>query len=92
MTDGTTATLLEAAARHSRGSGESFYQDALWYLVKDNFTRGETVRHPIVVVLYPETDNPHDRNAISVWADGFIGYFSRDGVPTKPGRASGCDE
>lgn len=59
--------------------GESFYQEALWYVVRSEFEHGERVSHPIVAVLNAERDNPHDRNAIAVWIDGFkVGHFNRE--------------
>ena len=68
MTDGMKAQPIAAEGRDDIALvGESFYQDALWYVVKSDFERGEQVRHPILAVLYPETDNPHDRHAISAW-------------------------
>ncbi|MFG2167463.1 hypothetical protein [Micromonospora chersina] len=56
--------------------GESNYQEALWHVVGAR-TR-ERVRCAIHAVLIPETDNPYDPNAISVWVSGSrVGYLSR---------------
>jgi hypothetical protein len=65
--------------------GESYRQDALWMIVGGNTT--EHVRHDVVAVLTPETNNPKDPNAISVWVDGFlVGFLSRnDAVLYRPG-------
>ncbi|MEW2385003.1 hypothetical protein AB0873_23370 [Micromonospora sp. NPDC047707] len=56
--------------------GESNYQEALWQVVGGR-TR-ERIRCSIHAVLIPETDNPYDSNAISVWISGSrVGYLSR---------------
>jgi collagen type III alpha len=80
MVDGMNATLMEADKPDEIALvGESFYQEALWMAVASNYDRGERVRHPVVVVLYPEPNNPHDRNAISGWIGGLkVGHFSRE--------------
>jgi len=65
--------------------GESHYQDSLWNAVGSPTT--ERVRLETQAVLHPETDNPFDPNAISVWIDGArVGYLSReDAVAYRPG-------
>ncbi|MPZ26150.1 MAG: hypothetical protein GEV12_06790 [Micromonosporaceae bacterium] len=57
--------------------GESFYQDAIWQCA-GGWT-SERVRAEIEAVLVAEPDNPHDKNAISVWISGMrVGYLSRE--------------
>jgi tetratricopeptide (TPR) repeat protein len=57
--------------------GESFYQDALWRVV--GARTNERVRREIQAVLFAETDNPYDENAISVWINGMkVGHLSRE--------------
>ena len=65
--------------------GESFYQDALWRAV--GARTNERVRQEIQAVLFAETDNPHDENAISVWINGMkVGHLSReDAEAYRPG-------
>ncbi|MDZ5447786.1 hypothetical protein U2F26_34655 [Micromonospora sp. 4G57] len=56
--------------------GESNYQEALWQVVGGR-TR-DRIRFGIHAALIPETDNPYDSNAISVWISGLrVGYLSR---------------
>jgi hypothetical protein len=56
--------------------GESHYQDALWRIVG---RRSGRVHDDIVAVLVPETDNPYDANAVSVWIDvQRVGYLPRE--------------
>lgn len=56
--------------------GESNYQGALWQVV--GVRTRDRVRFSIHAVLIPETDNPYDPNAISVWISGSrVGYLSR---------------
>ncbi|MEO8329827.1 MAG: hypothetical protein ABI586_07485 [Candidatus Nanopelagicales bacterium] len=58
--------------------GESFYQEALWYIVRKQFARGDRVHHDCVALILAEDDNPNDKNAISVWIDALkVGYFNR---------------
>jgi hypothetical protein len=57
--------------------GESFRQDALWTIVGGAAT--EHVRQGVTAILIPETDNPYDPNAISVWVIGLqVGFLSRE--------------
>lgn len=57
--------------------GESYYQDELWRCVGGRTT--DRVRVVIDGILYAESDNPHDANAISVWISGMrVGYLSRE--------------
>ena len=65
--------------------GESFYQDALWRVV--GARTNERVRLEVQAVLFAETDNPYDENAISVWINGMkIGHLSReDAEAYRPG-------
>lgn len=65
--------------------GESYRQEALWRIV--GAPPGSRVRHPVNAVLYPETANPHDPNAISVQIDGhLVGYLAReDAAAYRPG-------
>jgi hypothetical protein len=70
--------------------GESYRQDALWLIVGGNTT--EHVRHDVVAILTPETKNPKDANAISVWVDGsLVGFLSReDAERYRPGLIALC--
>ncbi len=53
--------------------GTSFCERAL-----KRITGNSRVRVPVTVVLIPQADNPYDRNAIAVWAEGSrVGYLSR---------------
>jgi tetratricopeptide (TPR) repeat protein len=65
--------------------GESFYQDALWRAIGSRTQ--ERVRMEIQAVLYAETDNPYDDNAISVWINGMkVGHLAReDAAAYRPG-------
>jgi hypothetical protein len=57
--------------------GESHYEDNLWRIVGGRSE--ERVKHPVHVVLLPESDNPYDPNAISVWVGGLrVGYLPRE--------------
>jgi hypothetical protein len=57
--------------------GESHYQDALWRIVGGG--NGERVHHHVVGIIVPETDNPYDPNAVSVWIDGLkVGHLPRE--------------
>jgi hypothetical protein len=57
--------------------GESHYQDELWRCVGRRTT--DRVRVEIEAILVAETDNPHDKDAISVWISGMrVGYLSRE--------------
>ena len=59
--------------------GESRYQENLWRLAGGRRNPEERVRLPVCAVLVPETDNPYDSNAVSVWVDGLkVGHLSRD--------------
>jgi hypothetical protein len=65
--------------------GESYRQEALWRIV--GAPPGSRVRHPVNAVLYPETANSHDPNAISIQIDGhLVGYLAReDAAAYRPG-------
>jgi HIRAN domain-containing protein len=65
--------------------GESFYQNALWLAVGGN--AHAYVRHPTTARLFPEPDNAHDANAISVWIeDRQVGHLCRDDAAAyRPG-------
>ena len=65
--------------------GESYRQDALWTIVGGHTT--EHVRQQVTAILLPETENPHDSNAISVWVNGLqVGFLSReDAARYRPG-------
>jgi hypothetical protein len=65
--------------------GESFRQDELWQIVGGRTL--DRVRHSIQAVLFAETDNPHDANAISVWIRNMrVGYLARDDAAVyRPG-------
>lgn len=67
--------------------GESNYQDNLWRAVGGQSHLHERVRVDVYAVLRAETDNPYDRNAVSVWVSGRrVGYFSRaDAERYRPG-------
>lgn len=59
--------------------GESHYQDALRAAAKTLERHADT---PLLAVLTPEQDNPHDRNAVSVRIAGHtVGYLPRDLAP-----------
>ena len=59
--------------------GESFYQENLWKLAGGRRNPEERVRVPVCAVLVPETDNPHDANAVAVRIDGRkVGHLSRE--------------
>ena len=58
--------------------GESFHQPNLWHLVGARPGKVR-VRRGIQAVLMPETSNPHDPNAVSVWIDGLqVGHLTRE--------------
>lgn len=65
--------------------GESYHLDNIWRIVGGR--PSSTVRRPIRAVLIPETDNPHDANAVAIVIDGLlVGYLSRaDAVAYRPG-------
>jgi hypothetical protein len=65
--------------------GESFYQDQLWRVVGTR--TDERVRVDVQAVLFAETNNPYDENAISVWINGMkVGHLSReDAEAYRPG-------
>jgi hypothetical protein len=65
--------------------GESHHQEALWSIVGGHST--ERVRCEVLAMLLAETDNPYDKNAISVWVNGLhIGFLSRaDAAAYRPG-------
>lgn len=85
------SSSIQVTARVFGGSetlevvGESYRQDALWRIVGDE--PGTEVRSFVHALLYPETSNPHDANAISVQVDGdLVGYLSReDAAIYRPG-------
>jgi hypothetical protein len=57
--------------------GELYRQEELWAVVGGRHR--EPVRHDTYAILMPETDNPVDENAISVWVDlKLVGYLSRE--------------
>lgn len=59
--------------------GESFRQENLWRQVGRRHHLEDRVRVDVCAVLEPETGNPHDPNAVSVWVDDHkVGYLSRD--------------
>lgn len=59
--------------------GESHYQESLWQLAGGRRNPDVRVRVAVVAVLVPESDNPYDSNAVSVWVEGLkVGYLSRD--------------
>lgn len=77
--------------------GESYYQDELWRIVRGRPGR-DRVRTEVQAVLIAETENPHDRNAVSVWVnDRKVGHLSReDAERYRPGllalqQRTGCD-
>lgn len=56
--------------------GESFYSSHLAALLS-HVEPGDS--HPCTAVLVPESNNPHDPMAVSVWIDGgVVGHLSRD--------------
>lgn len=65
--------------------GESHHQEALWSIVGGHTS--ERVRCEVLAMLVAETDNPYDRNAISVWINGLhVGFLSRaDAALYRPG-------
>lgn len=55
--------------------GESFYQKQIGALLKDT-PPGEGIK--TTAVLWPESDNPHDPMAVSIWIEGGkVGHMSR---------------
>ena len=51
--------------------GESYYQDALWIIVRE-FGR------EVPAILQPEPENPYDENAVAVMVSGFlVGHLGR---------------
>lgn len=59
--------------------GESHYQDALWRALKVHERHPDT---PLLAVLTPEHNNPHDRNAVSVRiASQLVGHLPREIAP-----------
>ncbi|MEZ5266530.1 MAG: hypothetical protein R2755_33130 [Acidimicrobiales bacterium] len=59
--------------------GESYHLDNIWRIVGGR--PSSTVRRPIRAVLIPETDNPHDANAVAIVIDGLL-----VGHPPEPTR------
>jgi hypothetical protein len=72
--------------------GESYHQESLWSIVGGPTT--EHVRQEIVAILVPESNNPYDPNAISVWiADLQVGFLSRDDAARyRPGLLALCQK
>jgi hypothetical protein len=64
--------------------GESFYQEAIETIVG---AKGGYTRIAVTGTLVPETANPYDANAISVWVSGLkVGHLSRgDAANFRPG-------
>ncbi len=78
MRDGMRVQLLDGGV-DLEVVGESHYQEDLWQLAGGRRNPDERMRVPVYAVLAPETDNPYDSNAVSVWVDGLkVGYLSRD--------------
>jgi hypothetical protein len=78
MRDGMRVQLLDGGM-DLEVVGESHYQENLWQLAGVRRNPEEQVRVAVNAVLVPETDNPYDANAVSVWVDGLmVGYLSRD--------------
>jgi hypothetical protein len=67
--------------------GELRYQEVLWRNVGGRVSPDAHVRMDIHAVLIPETGNPYDDNAVSVWIGGLkVGYLSRDNAARyRPG-------
>ncbi len=95
MRDGLRAALC-AGGDDLEVVGESRYQDSLWSLAGTD-DRSERIRISVTALLVPETDNPHDPQAVAVWVDGLkVGHLSRaDARLYRPGilalhLAEGC--
>jgi hypothetical protein len=85
MVNGMNGTLYEGSET-LEVVGESYRQDNLWAIVGRTPT-SHRIQHDAVAVLVPETGNPYDDNAISVWIGGLqVGYLSRgDAEDCRPG-------
>jgi hypothetical protein len=78
MSDGMRFQLLDGGVG-LEVVGESYRQENLWGLVASPHRAEDRVRIDVCAVLKPETDNPYDSNAVSVWVDDHkVGYLSRD--------------
>ncbi len=59
--------------------GESYRQENLRQLVGGRHNPEERARVAVLAVLVPETNNPYDPDAVSVWVNGLkVGYLSRE--------------
>lgn len=59
--------------------GEFYHSDAILALLPRLPSNGDPVEAKLEVELVPEKDNPHDRRAVSVRANGnVLGYLSRE--------------
>lgn len=57
--------------------GESYYQAELRCIVGDHGDK--SIRKELTALLRPESDNPHDDKALSVWIEGLkVGHLSSD--------------
>lgn len=76
MIDGVSVTLY-GGTQTLEVVGESRRQENLWAIVGHG-PRNERVRRECYALLVPETENPYDENAITVWVNGLhVGYLSR---------------
>lgn len=58
--------------------GESHYQDDLREAFRRAEDSGDPRRRRIITILHPEPHNPHDPNAVGVYAlNGQVGHLSR---------------
>lgn len=89
MRDGLQIYVSEGSA-DLEVVGESHRQENLWQLAGGRSNPQERVRVPVLAVLVPETSNPYDSNAVSVWVNGLqVGYLSReDARRYRPGLLS----
>ncbi len=70
--------------------GESNFQENLWALVGRT---SERVHLQTMALLLPETDNPHDPDAIAVWISGLqVGYLSDHAAHVLRHDVVGCAE
>jgi len=87
MHDGMTMALLDGGRKDLVIVGELSYQDNLWRIAGSGPVPGLRVRKEICAMLVPETGNPDDSEAVSVWISGLrVGHLSRgDARRFRPG-------
>jgi hypothetical protein len=87
MHDGMSMALLDGGREDLEVVGELSYQDNLWRIAGPQPGPEIRVRKEICAMLVPETGNPHDSEAVSVWISGLkVGHLSRrDARRFRPG-------